>query len=215
MNVSDNSHPTRSMKPLSRSDSMLTEFTIFGQTRPLPTKDDGVEYRAVEGYKYYAVGSDGTFWSYISQGGRLLDSPRRICGYPNEKGYMRVKLCCHGKREKSEFIHKLILNAFVGPRPDNWECRHLNNDKADNRLENICWGTRLENANDKRVHGTMHLCAHVGEDSGQAKVTDEKVREIRRLSSAGMKNTHIAKMFNITGANVGYIVKRITWSHVP
>lgn len=52
-------------------------------------------------------------------------------------------------------VHRLMLEAFVGPCPPGMECRHLNGVADDNRLENLCWGTHLENEMDRRRHGTM------------------------------------------------------------
>ena len=57
-------------------------------------------------------------------------------------------------RGNSQCVHKLVLLAFVGATPAKHECRHLNGDPADNRLENLCWGTRSENINDAVRHGT-------------------------------------------------------------
>jgi hypothetical protein len=72
-------------------------------------------------------------------------------------------------RGNSQCVHKLVLLAFVGAAPDKHECRHLNGDPADNRLENLCWGTRSENINDAVRHGTwMTLARKVGGDKGRA-----------------------------------------------
>ena len=39
----------------------------------------------------------------------------------------------------------------MGPRPNYLAvARHLNDEKTDNRLENVAWGTRKENAADMR-----------------------------------------------------------------
>ena len=57
-------------------------------------------------------------------------------------------------RGNSQCVHKLVLLAFVGAAPAKHECRHLNGDPADTRLENLCWGTRSENIGDAVRHGT-------------------------------------------------------------
>jgi hypothetical protein len=51
----------------------------------------------------------------------------------------------------------------------------MNGDKADNRAENLAWGTREENEADKERHGTkLYGTAVYG-----AKLTDEQVQSIR------------------------------------
>lgn len=50
-------------------------------------------------------------------------------------------------------VHMLVLAAFVGPLPKGKETRHLNGVADDNRLENLCYGTRSENMKDAWEHG--------------------------------------------------------------
>lgn len=76
--------------------------------------------------------------------GKLL-RPGRMPG-----GHLSVAL---GKGN-SQCVHKLVLNAFVGPAPDGYECLHINGNPADNRLQNLRWGTRSENIKDAVRHGT-------------------------------------------------------------
>lgn len=45
----------------------------------------------------------------------------------------------------SRVVHQLVLEAFAGPRPAGCEALHLNHIPADNRAENLRWGTRSEN----------------------------------------------------------------------
>jgi hypothetical protein len=70
-------------------------------------------------------------------------------------------------------------------------------------------GTQRDNCQDKsrklRQNGAKHALA---------KLTDDDVRQIRELAAGGMLHTTIGERFGVTGANVGYIVKRATWKHV-
>jgi hypothetical protein len=51
-------------------------------------------------------------------------------------------------------VHSLMAEAFIGPRPDGQEVRHLNGQPADNRIENLTYGSKSENAYDSIEHGT-------------------------------------------------------------
>lgn len=53
-----------------------------------------------------------------------------------------------------------------------------------------------------------------GESSPAAKLTEEKVREIRRLREAGVTQQSIADLFGVTQPLVGAIVRRKIWRHV-
>ena len=113
----------------------------------------------------YEVSSDGRIRNSVS--GRLL---RPI---PSDSGHLYV----YPKRGRKLYVHRAILEAFVGPCPVGQEGRHLDGNPTNNRLDNLAWGTRLENVADTRRHGRLPT----GERSGTAKLTESAVLEIRRL----------------------------------
>ncbi|MEE9384561.1 MAG: HNH endonuclease signature motif containing protein [Nannocystaceae bacterium] len=102
-------------------------------------------------------------------------------------------------------VHTLVLTAFVHPRPPEMETRHLNGKKLDNRLENLAWGTRAENAQDKVKHGSMPR----GEQHSGAKLTRSQVREIR---SDHRRHKEIAGDYGVSTGAIGAIKKRKTWA---
>ena len=62
-------------------------------------------------------------------------------GSNDGQGYLRVMI--KGKNYK---VHRLVLEAFVGPCPENKpEINHINRNRADNRLENLSFCSRSEN----------------------------------------------------------------------
>lgn len=50
-------------------------------------------------------------------------------------------------------VHRIVLEAFVGPRPKKMVCRHLDGNSLNNNLSNLKWGTPKENAQDMVKHG--------------------------------------------------------------
>lgn len=124
--------------------------------------------------------------------------------------YLAVVLSKCGKI-KTHRIHKLVLEAFVGPRPDGCEARHFpDRDIRNNRLSNLSWGTALENSDDKRKHGTIRR----GESVPTAKLKTSDVIEIRRLCSSGARQSEVASIYGIRENHVSRIVRRSRWSHV-
>ncbi|MGH8035083.1 MAG: HNH endonuclease signature motif containing protein, partial [Lysobacterales bacterium] len=53
-------------------------------------------------------------------------------------------------------VHRLVLEAFVGPCPDGMVGCHNDGDTRNNRLSNRRWDTPGSNNRDKQVHGTDH-----------------------------------------------------------
>lgn len=53
-----------------------------------------------------------------------------------------------------------------------------------------------------------------GESSKKAKLTNEKVLELRRLREEGYSYPKLSRMFGIAESTVVYVVKRRTWNHI-
>ena len=71
-------------------------------------------------------------------------------------GHLRVNLSYPGFSGVL-WVHRLIAAAFIGPCPEGMEVRHLNDVPSDNRAENLVYGTRKENVNDRDVNGINHF----------------------------------------------------------
>ena len=67
----------------------------------------------------------------------------KLCKRPN--GYLTVELCRYNIR-KRYLVHRLVLETFnVIENMEHLECNHLDENKENNRLDNLCWMTRKEN----------------------------------------------------------------------
>lgn len=142
-----------------------------------------------------------------------------IKGTIDKKGYVATELSIKEKKRKSYFVHRLVLEAFVGFRPEGYECRHLDGNPANNRLENICWGTPQENADDRNKHGSSRVgCERLdsrGIDNPSCKMNEEKVRLLRKLWDLGEKSNkylvHLSTFFGLSRSGTRAIVSRRTW----
>lgn len=81
---------------------------------------------------------DGTILKQTEQGGYL---------------HTNIKI---GKSWKKKTVHSLVLEAFVGPRPEGYVSRHLDNDPFNNNRYNLEWSTQKVNIADKDVFGTNY-----------------------------------------------------------
>ena len=59
------------------------------------------------------------------------------------RGYWKVNL---GRKCRDQYVHALVLAAFIGPRPLGHEGDHYDFDRNNNRLENLRWLPKNENA---------------------------------------------------------------------
>lgn len=133
--------------------------------------------------------------------GRIL-KPRLRCGY--------LRVAIHPFRCQCD-VHRLVLETFVGPRPNGEWSRHLNGKRADNRLANLQWGTASENYADSIQHGT----ASRGMRNGRRKLEAEEVREIRTLYATGeISQRALAKRFDVTYPTIQAIVENRSWRHL-
>ena len=51
-------------------------------------------------------------------------------------GYLKVELFNNG-RPCSRYVHRLVVEAFIGAIPAGLEVNHISGEKANNRLENV------------------------------------------------------------------------------
>jgi len=105
----------------------------------------------------YRVGDDGSVWSKRKQGRGVGFMPtwRKLRPGPDSFGYPTVALCIEG-RPKTFRVHRLVLESFSGPQPVGCEALHSNGIKTDARASNLRWGTRSENMQDAKKHGTIY-----------------------------------------------------------
>lgn len=124
-----------------------------------------------------------------TKGWRIIKGSVRKTG-----GYVFVAIADDEGRPIHWQMHRLVLLAFVGTKPDGMETRHLNGVRHDNRLTNLQYGTRKENAADKIRHGTHAT----GEHSPNAKLTGEQVRRMLKRRAEGRTYQQLADEFRVS-----------------
>ena len=118
---------------------VLMGATTMRASLPKPTVKGG-KHRAIPGLDGYRATRDGHIQSKRPNG-QWLD----LKATANQYGYLRIKI-----RGKQRRVHSLMMLAFVGECPRGMEVLHHNDIPGDNRIRNLRYGTKSENALDKQ-----------------------------------------------------------------
>jgi hypothetical protein len=139
----------------------------------------------------YEVSSRGRIWS--NRTNRLLKLSKA------NTGYYQVRI-----GEDVRHVHRLVLEAFVGPCPYGCEACHGNGVRTDHELENLRWDTHKSNMADASKHGTTNQ----GEGCPTSKLNREQVQAIR---AANGTQKEIAAKFGISREHVRDIRSGKKW----
>lgn len=108
----------------------LYEVSTLGEVRSLPRK----------------------VWNPRGRGFWVTTPGRTLKGSPIQSGHLQVALSRDGALT-TRLVHRLVLEAFVGPCPEEMEGCHADGDPANNALANLRWDTRSANQADAVRHG--------------------------------------------------------------
>lgn len=127
----------------------------------------------------------------VSSLGRVRDLAGRIRSlHTDHAGYKKVAYC-----GRCSLVHRLVLEAFVGPCPPRHEGAHYDGDPSNNRLDNLRWAMSKENSAYQFRHGTMQH----GSRNGRAKLDEEMVVEMRRIyRNGGATQAQLAEQFSVS-----------------
>jgi hypothetical protein len=168
------------------------------------------EWRAVKGYEdHYEVSNLGRVRSLpriVVRRGKPMRCAGKIleCNVTSTSGpgYPVVRI---GNRTTN--VHRLVLETFVGPRPEGCEACHCNGIRTDNRSVNLRWDTPRSNQMDRAIHGTSNR----GERCGTSLLSASQVLEIRESSERGCD---LAARFGVAQQTICAIRKGRSWTHL-
>ena len=125
-----------------------------------------------------------------------------------DDGYPRVTLQTSGGKKKVERVHLLVAKSFLGPARGRIVL-HKNGKEWMPRLDNLRYGTHLQNTDDKRKHGTDQG----GERNSQSELIKKHAKQIYKLKGKYTQRS-IAEMFGVSRQAVSDIHRGVTWSTV-
>ena len=99
----------------------------------------------------YAVTKQGVVWSNSATKSNIPGEWKKVTPVKSRDGYLRIRFRFNAITEY-HFLHRLVLETFVGTCPKGMECRHFPDPSPVNCcLGNLQWGTPLQNARDKKL----------------------------------------------------------------
>lgn len=169
------------------------------------------EWRSIRGYEgLYDVSNLGNIRSI-----ERLDSRKHKRGgfvlkrMVNRKGYYEVNLCKNGVIKPTP-VHKLVMQEFSGDRPIGYDINHKDGNKLNPSFDNLEYVTPGGNVQHAFDNGLNH--GRKGEKHHLAKLTNKQADIIREMyGNGGVTQRELGKMFGITQAQIGCIVRRVSY----
>lgn len=197
--------------------TILTEIPV-SNTLPLHFRATGLPlylgagifmqeiFKPVVGFEdLYAVSNIGRVKSYHKVRGtdeRILKHGISTHGYP-------VIVLCRNKKIKTVAIHILMMQSFVGPRPEGWDICHNDGNPKNNLLSNLRYDTTAGNMADKILHGTTNR----GERCASSKLKEKDILEIRSLIGK-IPQRELALKYGVCDSTITKIKKNKRWLHI-
>lgn len=131
---------------------------------------------------------------------------------PSKSGYVTVRLNKDGIKE-SFSLHFLVASHFI-ENPNNLkEVNHKDHIRHNNVFGNLQWVTHADNIRYGYLDG--FVTGARGEKSPVAKLSNEKVLEIRSLYKSGKYTQQdLANLFNQKRNNIAKIINNKRWTHI-
>jgi len=126
-------------------------------------------------------------------------------------GYLSVHIRHRGV-STSRPVHVLVLESFVGPRPEGHLGCHGDGDRSNCRLDNLYWGTHAQNMDDRERHGRTVR----GERHHAALLTEDQVTEIKGALSDPYfgQGVELAARYGVSAATISAIKHGRLWASV-
>lgn len=165
------------------------------------------QWKAVVDYEgRYEVSSKGRVRSLRSRHG-LRKKPLLLKQQPGDAGHLMVGLY-DGNGRRIGLVHRLMLEAFVGPCPDGQQCCHKDDRPENNTLKNLRWDTPAGNSRDAVRNGRLAR----GERHGLSKLTKEIVADCRSRREEGETWASLAEDYDVHYTTIQRAVEGETWT---
>lgn len=164
------------------------------------------EWRSVSGYEgVYEVSDMGRVKSLARSvphpKGVAWKQERILRPIRHKSGHVSVIFSVNGERKKMA-VHRLVLEAFVGPAPAGLWGRHWDDDPTNNSVSNLRWGTPAQNTEDSVRNGSHHQSSKTRCKNGH-EFTDENTYRYGRSRSCKTCRAENHRRWRATASSSG------------
>lgn len=165
--------------------------------------------KEINGHKGYYLDREGNCYSrWVNKGknGLVLEGePKKLVGSKTKAGYTLIGF----GRKNRRYLHQLMLENFVSPRPQGMVACHKDDNPSNNHIENLYWGTPKQNLADRRKNSHLNDGVH----HGLSKLTEENVLYIRSQRKVKTQK-ELAEQFDVHPNTIYYAQKNFTYKNV-
>ena len=165
------------------------------------------QWKTIDRFPSYEVSSDGLVRRRLGGRGAVIGKVINWHTHTST-GYPDIRFSVN-RRQTAMPVHRIVAAAFLGSRPEGMQIRHLDGNKMNNCVSNLCYGTAKENNQDKVKHGTSSK----GIWNPMSKLTHDQVLKIRGMNGQ-TKAKHAAQIFGLHESTVYRIWNKKYWSHL-
>jgi hypothetical protein len=181
-----------------RHQQIRCQFGVAGRIASIPE------------FPQHVISDCGRVFTWTATQRNSSGQMRELAQSKHAKGYRYVRLIYAG-RQTTAMIHRLLATLFL-PAPSKGQTvvRHLNGNPADNRIENIAWGTQKENMADCIEHGRTLK----GGKNPNAKLTEGIINAAHLLVEAGYRVDALATFLGVNPHTLFAALSGRSWEHV-
>lgn len=162
---------------------------------------------------FYEVSNKGRIRTYYDNNNQYKndrrDRPKIKETYITHYGYM----ACTGHFMGDVYclyIHREIALAFI-PNPENKPLvLHKDDDKLNNEIDNLYWGTHKDNHKDRQ----RNFGKEIGENATNNKIMESDAKRILELVNTDLSQRQIADMYGVDQSTISDIKRGKSWKHL-
>jgi predicted XRE-type DNA-binding protein len=156
-------------------------------------------WKKIENYDNYQASNYGRV-KKVKNGKERILKPQVI-----SSGYEIVALSVNSK-SISKTVHRLIAQTFIENNKKKECVNHINGIKTDNRVENLEWNTKSENA----IHAYKKL-GIITNGIKSRKIMINEIDKIKKLYFSGKTQKEISEIYGVHQSTISHLLNNRTY----